>query len=159
MALAPRALFIAGIYVCLWGILTIAAAIANSEYEGWIFAEGCGGVFLLLGIYQGVVKAVVCREKTAAVYLGAKPYGVGVGTYYEPFFSFKYQNRQYQRTTGEIFFRRKLKKRYQAGQEYTIYINPQKPNVICTKRYPSGASVLMICLGIVYAATPFWANI
>lgn len=159
MALATRAVCNVGIYACLWGALTIAASMANSAYEGWIFAEGFGGMFLLLGIYQGFVKAVVCREKAAAVYLGAKLRGTGVGTYYEPLFSFKYQNRQYQRTTGEIFRRRKLKKRYQAGREYTIYINPQNPNIICTKRYPSGASVLMICLGIVYLATPFWMNI
>lgn len=156
MALAPGAVWIMGIYAVVWGLLLIAASFIDGDYVKWIFAEGLAGVFLGLGIYQGIGKAIMCRETVSAVFLGAKPHSSGRGgTFYEPYFSYKYHNHQYQRSTGEVFRKRKLEKRYQEGKNCIIYMNPKNPNVICTKRYPQNASILMICIGVVFACVPF----
>lgn len=157
MALDGRAVILSAIYVCIWGIMTIIAAVMNSNYEGWIFAEGFGGAFLGLGIRQGIVKLFVCKEKITACFLEVRSHSsVRGGTFYEPVFGFVYKNRQYKGTTGEVFRRRKLEKKYQMGNWYTIYINPRNPNVMCIRRCPQGAAVLMICIGVVCMGMPFW---
>lgn len=159
MALAPRAVSIAGLYAIIWGIVTIVAAIIKADAEKWIFVEGLAGVFLGLGIYQGVVKAVICRKKVTAIYSGARPHtSQKGGTYYEPFFSYRYQDCQYQGATGEIFRRRKLTKRFREGKPCTIYLNPKNPKIICTKRYPQKYAILMICTGVMVASMPFWVK-
>ncbi len=158
MARDAKALILSGIYVTIWGVLIIGASLTKSEYEAWIFAEGFGGAFLGLGIYQGVIKAVTCKEKITACFMGAKTRSAGRGgSFYEPVFAFVYQKRQYQGTTGEVYRWRKLIKRYQEGNWYSIYINPGNPNVMCTKRYPQSSAVVMMGIGIVCMGIPFFS--
>lgn len=159
MALAPRAVSIMGLYAIIWGIVMIAVSIMKVDAAGWIFVEGLAGVFLGMGIHQGVVKAVICREKVTAIYSGARPHtSQKSGTYYEPVFSYRYQDCQYQGSTGEIFRKRKLTKGFREGEACTIYLNPKNPKIICTKRYPQKSAILMICVGVVAASMPFWAK-
>lgn len=159
IAVESGTVLIMGVYCVVWGLLTIVESIMHFGYQGWIFAEGFGGVFLWLGIYQGIIKVIVCKERVSAIYMGAKPHSTSKGgTYYEPFFSYIYQNRQYQNSTGETFGKRKLKKRYQEWNSYTIYLNPRNPNVICTRRYPQGSAILLMFIGIVCVSIPFFAK-
>lgn len=158
MTADPKATLFMGVYCIVWGLIIVVASVTHSGYEGWIVAEGFGGVFLVLGIYQGIIKVIVCKEKVTAIYMGSKPYSTGKGvTYYEPLFSYIYQNRRYQNTTGETFGKRKLRKRYQEWNSYTIYLNPRNPNVICTRRRPQGTVILIIGIGIVCVVIPLFA--
>ncbi|MDE7426003.1 MAG: DUF3592 domain-containing protein [Lachnospiraceae bacterium] len=158
MAVKPGAVFIMGVYSVVWGLLTIAESIMHLGYQGWIFAEGFGGVFLWFGIYQGIIKVIACKERVTAIYMGTKTYTTRKGgRYYNPMFSYIYQDRQYENSTDENFGKWKRKK-YQKGNNYTIYLNPQNPNEIRTKRYPKGSEILLISLGIVLVSIPFWAK-
>lgn len=158
MATDPNAILIAGVYCVVWGIMTVVASITNSSVEPWIFTDGLGGIFLLCGIYQGIINVIVCREKVSAIYMGAKSYITDKGrTYYSPFFSYIYQGRQYKNSLVETFGKRKLKKKFQEWDSYTIYLNPRNPNVICLKRYPQGSAICIMCIGIICILIPFFS--
>lgn len=164
-AAAPVALTVAGIYAIVWGILIITAPIikqysfleqTSMGYEGCIFTEGLAGMFLSIGVYQGIAKAILCREKVSAIYVGAIEHRSRRGIkLYEPKFSYTYKEQRYRMSTGECFGRRKLNRRYQNSKACTVFLNPSNPEVICTRRYPQAGAVLMICLGLLFAWIPF----
>lgn len=85
--LAENSVLTIGVYTVIWGLITIVVAATNFTYEHWIKAGFAAGVFLGVGIYQGIIKAVKCREKITAVCAEIKAYTTGNGgTYFEPLF-------------------------------------------------------------------------
>ena len=154
---APTAVFVMGSYAVIWGSLTLVFPFFREGSEMWVFLAGFGGMFLGIGIYQGIVKPFMCREQVTAIYMGARPcrggrYG---WTYYDPFFAYRYENYSYQNTTGEVYSRRKLLKKYKEGSDYPIYLNPRNPGSIRTKRMPQKTDVLLICIGLLCVSVAF----
>lgn len=160
-AAAPSVTLVMGIYAVVWGLLTWAVPVVSSDYAGWVLPEGFGGLLLGLGIYQGFVKALLCRERVIAIYMRAKSHrSVGRGitvTYYEPVFAYRYRNVSYENSVGEVYSRRRLMREYREGCDYPIYLNPKSPGMICTRRRPQGADILLICIGIVCMGAPVLA--
>ena len=147
---SPTAVFVMGSYAVIWGSLTLALPFFCEGLEMRLFLAGFGGMFLGIGIYQGIAKPLLCREQITAIYMGARPcrggrYG---WTYYDPIFAYRYENYSYQNTTGEVYSRRKLLKKYKEGSDYPIYLNPRNPGSIRTKRMPQKTDVLLICIGL-----------
>lgn len=147
---SPTAVFVMGIYAVIWGSLTLAIPFFCEGVEVWVFLAGFGGMFMGIGIYQGIAKPLLCREQITAIYMGARAcrggrYG---RTYYDPIFAYRYDNYSYQNTTGEVYSRRKLLKKYKEGSDYPIYLNPRNPGSIRTKRTPQKTDVLLICIGL-----------
>lgn len=154
-AVSPKALLLMGIYAVIWGLLTLAGPYLGSDYAMCVFMEGLGGIFLMIGTYQGIIKPIVCREEVTAIYMGATHYTGSKGiTRYDPIFAYRYQGTSYQGATGEAYSRRKLLKMYQEGEDYSIYVNPGNPLVIRTKRRPQGTDILLLCLGVVFVSVP-----
>lgn len=157
MAADPRAILIMGVYCVVWGIMTVVASITHSGLEIWVFADGCGFIILWGGIYLGIIEVILCKEKVSAVYMGAKLYTTKRSGHYAPFFSYIYQGRQYKNSAIETTYRkRKLDKRYQEGNCYTIYLNPRNPNLIRTKRYPQIKYIWMLFIGVICISIPFF---
>lgn len=164
MAVAPKAVSVCGIYALVWGGLIAITPLAERLFSAgdlyimWIFPIGFGGMFLAMGFRGAVVLPLQCSEKVTATFSNVycKQTGKG-GTYYQPEFTYRYENRSYCQKTSDIFRKRALMKRYQIGQNYTIYINPKNPNCICLKRRPEKSSFLMLAIGLVVMALPFWS--
>lgn len=114
-----------------------------------IFGWSMGGIFLLLGVYMGIIKLIKCTMKVEATCIGhqAQPGGRGL-TYYSPIFEYKIQSKCYRNTTGEIYTHRKIKKKFVIGQNYQIYTDPRNPMVMRAKRTVGGSNWLMLIIGV-----------
>lgn len=160
-ALSKGGVKLMAIYCFVWGGLLMIEPLVDyylssgELYSAFVFAGGMGLVFLLLGIYMGIVKKLKCSRRVAAQFVGAAAYKPKGIRYYTPRFSFRYDGKCYSNTTGEIYSERQIKKKFHKGQSYTIYVNTKNPNVICLKRFPGWSSVLLMVLGILFIMVPF----
>lgn len=121
-----------------------------------VFGWSMGGIFLLLGLYMGVIKRIQCSERVEAVCMEHRPYhGRRGSTYYSPVFEYKKQSKCYRNSTGEVFSRRKISKKFVIGQTYRIYVNPSQPMIMRTSLKIGGSNWLMLIVGalIVWSVT------
>lgn len=147
-----------GTYLTIWGILTIAVPIINSDYVGWVISEGFAGIILGCSIYMGIILPLTCKQNVTATYVGAQTirtrYGIKM---YAPIFSYTYQDCQYESVTTKTFGLKKLNKKYVEGQHYPIYIDSKHPKIIRINRHPQWSAIWFVLLSIIIAIIPFGA--
>lgn len=146
-------LILMALYALVWGGLICVTPLVlkytdwNRMYGGYVLMTGFAMMFILLGLYTGLLKVIQCTERVEAIYVGADEHRVKGNTSYTPKFAFERNGRTYCNTTGQTYSRRKIKK-FAEGESYSIYINPKNPNNMCVGRAPSGSSWLLICMGL-----------
>lgn len=161
MAMAPKAVLGCGIYAFVWGGLVAVTPFVErmfpmaENYFAWVFTEGFGGMFLALGVRGGILLPLQCNRKVTATLSNVhKQQGSKGRTYYQPEFTYCYENGEYCQRTSDILSKRKLKRRYELGQNYTIYVHPKNPRLICMRRRPEGSAVLMLAMGLLIMLVP-----
>lgn len=151
-----KAAVIMAVYCFVWGSAVTGFSVAQkltgafSNYDIALFVAGLGMAMAWLGIYMGIYKKIRCNLKISACYTGAQAYKVRASTSYTPEFSFSYEGTDYFNTSGECFSARKLDKRFQIGESYPIYIDPQNPNSFCVSRGIDKSGILLLLLGILF---------
>lgn len=142
------------VFCMIWGGLLLLKPIMSEllkcrDYGVYVFVLGFSLMFLLLGIYTGIIKIKQCTEKITATYEGSVAYRSKSITHYTPQFCFQYRGRTYHNTTGELFTKRKINKKFIVKNQYQIYLNPHNPYMICVRRRMGWGALLMILIGIV----------
>lgn len=149
---------ILGIYLTIWGLLTIVVPMINSDSAVWIISEGFAGIILGCSIYMGIILPLTCKQNVTATYVGAQTirtrYGIKM---YAPIFSYTYQDCQYESVTTKTFGLKKLNKKYVEGQHYPIYIDSKHPKIIRINRHPQWSAIWFVLLSIIIAIIPFGA--
>lgn len=159
-----RALIVAMVYTFLWGGALCLDPLVRGTYDWGVrfttfaFAGGMGGCFISLGLYSGLIKVLTCTERVEAVYIGASVYKVKTSESYSPMFEYKRNNQVFRNSTGESFSKRKLEKTFQVGNTYQIYLNPKNPLSMCVNRRISGASILVMWLGIMFVLVGIYGD-
>lgn len=153
LAVNKNVVKIMAVFCMIWGSLVLLSPIISHSLDidfltEYIFIYGLGLMFILLGIYIGFVKIFFCNQKVSAEFIGVVPYRIRSFTHYTPQFKVRYDHRTYTNTTGEVYSKRKINKKFKIGEKYQVYIDPKKPQSICVKRSPSFSSLLMIIIGI-----------
>lgn len=119
------------------------------EAQVLIFGWGIGGIFLLTGVYMGVIRLIKCTMKVEATCVGHQAQrGKGGITFYSPVFEYEVQGKSYRNSTGELYSRRKIKKRFVIGQSYQVYADPGKLMVMRTKHTVGGSNWLLMIMGV-----------
>lgn len=151
-----KAVIFMTVYCFLWGGgmtgLSIVEKVTGDfrDYDMILFMAGMGCALAGMGIYMGIIKKFQCSHRISARYNGAQVYTVKGHRKYTPEFSFTYEGERYSNTSGEVFSERKIKKRFQVGKSYPVYINPKNPNSLCVSRMITGEWILLIVLGILF---------
>ena len=94
-----------------------------------IISFSVGVLLIILGIQKEKIVSK-CNTEIKAVCIGSKSiyYGHGISKY-SPVFRYNYGGQQYERSSFQHFSKKYVDSVYQQGQEYSIYINPDKPLV------------------------------
>lgn len=149
---------ILGIYLTIWGLLTIVVPMINSDSAVWIILEGFAGIIMGCSIYIGIILPLTCKKRVTATYIGAitttTRYGIKMCA---PTFSYTYEDCQYESVAPKTFSLKKLNKKYAEGEQYSIYLNHKNPKAICISRHPRWSIVWFVLLSILVAAIPFGA--
>lgn len=104
------------------------------------------GVLLLSITILAIVRTTKCNEPVTAVFKGHSL--TGNNWQYALVFSYKYEDKQYEnRETIDHYSKRKIKKMFEENNEYTIWINPNKPER-CV--YNKKRDVLTFCITILF---------
>ncbi len=108
-----------GFFAFLYGF---AMLMQNKVYE----AISIIGVLLLGLTILAIVRIAKCNEPVTAVFKGHSL--IGNNWKYALVFSYKYEAQQYNdRETVDHYSKQKIKKMFEENNEYTIWINPNKP--------------------------------
>ena len=79
----------------------------------------------------------------------------GIG-YYIPIFSYRYHNRSYEVSSGELYKGRQIKRKYVTGNTYKIYVNKKQPWMIRSKKGIGTVDLFCIFFGIFCICLPFF---
>ena len=158
-----RAVITMILYCFVWGGLLCVSPLVDT-YTVWgdtyvmhVWTGGFGWMFLLLGIYMGVIQNIKCKEKIEAVYMGGQAYsGRGGVKQYSPQFSYSRNGRTFSNITGHTYSQRKLNKKFQVGNTYQIYMDPENPLTIREHKRIGSSSVLLMVMGVIVIGIPFW---
>lgn len=160
-AVDSKAVGAMSIYCFAWGGLVLAAVYAEHRFwiydlTGYVFLYGFSFMFILLGIYMGIVKVIRCNTKVMAQYTGATACHSKSVTLYTPGFAYEYEGTTYKNTSGETFSKRKIEKMFQWGVTYPIYINPNNPASFLVRRRIGKSAVCMLVLGSILFLVPIF---
>lgn len=145
----------------LWGIIMLGFTVAEKltglfrNYDIHVFIFGIGVLIMWSGVYMGIIKKLRCSYKISARYTGPQSYTIKGRTSYTPIFSFQYNGVVYSNTSGEVFSKRKLDKKFQIGEEYEIYIDPREPNSFLTNKRIGISWLFWVLLGLLFLFVAF----
>ena len=89
------------------------------------FAISGLGILLLCITILAIVRTAKCNEPVTAVFKG---HGLLRKNWqYSLVFSYKYEDKQYNVETIDQYSKRKIKKMFEENKEYTVRINPNRP--------------------------------
>ena len=103
----------------------------------WMVLPVCGGLgILFFGLFFfDIYKLLRCSKKIMATYKGCNRYHSTKGPdLYVPIFSYKWDEKTFQASTGFGYTLRKLNKKYTFDEQYPIYLNPHNANIITEKK-------------------------
>lgn len=104
------------------------------------------GVLLLCLTVLAFVRIAKCTQSVTAIFKGHSL--TGNNWQYALVFSYKYEDKQYEnRETIDHYSKRKIKKMFEENNEYTIWINPNKPERCI---YNKKRDVLTFCITILF---------
>lgn len=161
MAAVKSAAIVEGVYFVVLGILISITDVIQDRYgTGGIysaFVVGLGIGILLIGVsIFNVVKRFLCNIRVEGTYLGANRQQSKSVVQYVPRFSFSYEGKQYENTSGETYSKKKIHKKYEVGGKYPIFISAKRPNMFRTKMGVQIGDVMMIVLGLAFCLVPFF---
>lgn len=149
-----------GIYLIVFGILVGITPVIQKRFavgERYTVIVVCIGLGLLLvgtGIYN-ISRLWNCRVKMEALYMGANRQQQRGAVYYIPRFSFCYEGKEIENTSGESFSKRRINKKFEAGKSYPIYVSAKNPYIFRTQRKPRLGDIFLIALGIAFCIVLF----
>lgn len=126
----------------------------GEQYAGFVIGLGIGILMIAAGIFN-ITKRFLCNRKVEGTYLGANRQQSRSMVQYIPRFSFSFQGKTYENTSGETYSRRKINRKYEAGKQYPIYVSEKNPNMFRTKQGIQPGDILLILLGLLFALAPF----
>lgn len=147
----------------LWGASMLGFTVVEKRtglydnYDYHILMLGIGILIMGYGIYAGIIKKLQCNYKISAKYMGPYAYTIKGHTSYTPSFSFEYHGVVYSNTSGEVFSKRKLEKKFQIGEEYEIYIDPKEPNSLLINRRIGISWLFCMLLGMLLLFIAFFS--
>lgn len=148
------------------GVYSILCSIVGGVYiylkdSFWIVYSIClwvGGLVCALGILQ-IVKLILCTQQVKATctnYYSVR--GAKGGTAHFARISYKIGDEQYISTTDESYLTlNRLKKHYERGKNYTIWIYPKYPNLFVTDRKIHLRSIILIVIGFLMIFLPIYS--
>lgn len=133
-------------------IFGFATLMAKQTHIGCIVL----GVFILSIAIFAIVRTSKCNEPITGVFKGHSPFGNN--WQYSLVFSYKYEDKQYEnRETIDYYSKRKIKKMFEENSEYTIWINPNKPErCVFNKKSVVPTCCIAILFGIACIITGFY---
>ncbi len=160
-SLDDRAVIIIASFFTLFGVLMVISPIVESrtalgeKFTGFVFSIGMGIIFGATGIFN-ISKKFTCREPVEAIFKHAtKQVSRGIG-YYIPIFSYRYHNRSYEVSSGELYKGRQIKRKYVTGNTYKIYVNKKQPWMIRSKKGIGTVDLFCIFFCIFCICLPFF---
>lgn len=149
-------------YCIVWGAAIVGlyfaqhAAGFSDDYMKYVILAGIGLIMAMFGAYAAFRK-LRCRHKISAVFQGVERHQARRSFRYSPKFTFYYEDRRYSGTPWESYGSdKKIRKRYEEGEAYDIYIDPRNPQNFALHRGlgQTGIFLFLIFIGIacVFAA-------
>lgn len=108
---------------------------------------------IAFGIYC-IIKKKNSHIKIAGTFLRCNVYK----NRYSPVFQYEFKSIEHESQTWERISRRQAQK-YIFSQQYTLYVNENKPNQVCLSRKISPSDWFMIGLGIIFLLEGFFCLI
>lgn len=115
------------------------------------------GVYLLIFLLWGFIRIIKCSEPITAVYTGHSLFPSAKARY-ALLFNYKYNGKQFtQQPSIDHYRERKIKKMLEENSEYTIWINPLKPECcVCRKKRELFSYIPLIITSIAFIIIPFF---
>lgn len=119
-----------------------------------IFGQTCGVVVFMLGLagilifteWMRISNLIKCKKVIEAKYVGCQTYTNRGVTYYTPTFEYKYNGVSYKGTTFQNFGKRFMKKHFEDGSYYNIYINPSNPETLIVEKRIFFSDIVVLLL-------------
>ncbi|MBP3459080.1 MAG: hypothetical protein J6K58_07710 [Lachnospiraceae bacterium] len=143
-------------YCFLWGACIVGLYIADrivggmDAYEKYAVVIGLGLVLVLFGVSL-MAEKLQCRLKKRAVYKETARFynNTRHTSRYSPVFIYDYEGGHHSCTSWETFSsEEKIRKKFQIGEQYDIYINPKNPQNFVLSRGIEKKAVVIILMGI-----------
>lgn len=129
-----RGAILIGVFFIIYGAAVIACErILGQTYGVVVFMLGLT-VILIFSEWVRISNVINCKEVIEAKYVGCQTRTNRGATYYLPTFEYKYNGVSYTSTTPQTFGKSYIKKHFEDGGYYNIYINPSKPETHIVKR-------------------------
>ena len=117
-------------------IFVVIGMVIKSEkisIAGWIIPFG---LFLLLTALQTPFNFKKCTTPVTAEYISFDVHSHKGITNYFPEFSYNYNGEEFIKNKSFVYYsKRKILKLFKTGENYTIFIDPEKPKLCADKRH------------------------
>ncbi len=104
----------------------------GDRYTLCVVAFGMG-ILIIFGGSFNMVKKLFGSTQIQGLYLGAVVLYNKRFKRFTPHFSFIYNDRRYENTSGEVYGKKIIQK-YKVGESYPIYISVKNPNLFYTRK-------------------------
>lgn len=147
----------------LWyGLLLLAAGLAmiifeygypgffQKNYSVHVYIGGLG-LLCYSAFVMNVWKILTCKQKIMAEYTGCRTIkGNKWPDTFMPLFSYEWEGQMYRDIESQCFFFKRKIKKFQSGNQYEIYINPNQPEIIRIARRLSIGDVWIFVIGTMF---------
>ena len=159
MAVVLSLAIVIGLFFIVFGGLLMAQPLVEhyfmigERYTLYVVSISVGILFLFGGTFNIIKRFLHCTQ-VQGLYMGAnRLYNRGF-LRFSPRFSFIYNNRRYENTSGEVYGK-KIAQKYNEGESYPIYISVKNPNIFYTRRKVTITEIAICFLGVLFLLVPF----
>lgn len=142
--------YVLGLVFLIWGGGTLLAFIVKSENMAiFFFIGGIGCLLVIIGI-KNIMDIFRCNTVVPATYVRNYTYTTKGRTNHCPIFKYYFQGQNYEQQTGQVFSDKYMKKHFELGKSYEIYICSDNPQTCIPIKEIRIGDVLLVIGGIIF---------
>ena len=136
-------------------VISVLEYLEYQEYISVVIGAIMGAIFIFLGTY-GFLNKIRCTSPVTGEYVGSEVEKRGKGRVkYKPRFVYEIYGQIYENSALDCFNERYIKKTYEVGKRYDIYVNPDNTHKLVTKKEMGIEEIIFVFFGVVFIIAGF----
>lgn len=144
-----KAYLTAGFFLCTGALMLGLGLLGYDKLSSVIMISTIGCIAMFISVCE-IIQIVKCSLKVQGQFLGVKSKPEKGATRYRTKFSYEINGQTYKSNSIDAFSRRYVKRKYEDGKKYYIYVNPKNPKDFLNRRMLVPDTVFVLAGGIMF---------